>query len=194
MVIASGDAQYTVFHPSEVELADTTNAVLKKVEEVKPSRLIFDSLAELQMLADWIDTRFKDKFVEDHDLIVMGDFNVPKIGDKLFKALTSRGLQVPDSLLDLKAGDVTIGGSNLGKDARYDQILHLPTLKKRFTNFGGTVDFFGSDARIDELFPGKNYTREKFSFQLSDHFPIWVQLDTDIDGERLNQIVQNTKK
>src|SRR6476659_9630357 len=38
--------------------------------------------AELQMLADWIDTRFKDKFVEDHDLIVMGDFNVPKIGDK----------------------------------------------------------------------------------------------------------------
>ena len=34
------------------------------------------------MLADWIDTRFQDKFVEDHDLIVMGDFNVPKIGDK----------------------------------------------------------------------------------------------------------------
>jgi circadian clock protein KaiC len=45
------DAQYTVFHPSEVELADTTNAVLKKVEEIKPTRLIFDSLAELQMLA-----------------------------------------------------------------------------------------------------------------------------------------------
>lgn len=150
--------------------------------------------AELQMLADWIDTRFKDKFVEDHDLIVMGDFNVPKIGDKLFKALTSRGLQVPDSLGDLKAGDVTIGGSNLGKDARYDQILHLPTMKKRFTNFGGTLDFFGSDARIDELFPGKNYTREKFSFQMSDHFPIWVQIDTDIDGERLNQIVQDSKK
>jgi len=150
--------------------------------------------AELQMLADWIDTRFNDKFVEDHDLIVMGDFNVPKIGDKLFKALTSRGLQVPDSLLELKAGDVVIGGSNLGKDARYDQILHLPTLKKRFTNFGGTVDFFGSDARIEELFPGKNYTREKFSFQLSDHFPIWVQIDTDIDGERLNQIVQDSKK
>ena len=36
--------------------------------------------AELQMLADWIDTRFRDQFVEDHDLLVMGDFNVPKIG------------------------------------------------------------------------------------------------------------------
>ena len=146
------------------------------------------------MLADWIDSRFQDKFVEDHDLIVMGDFNVPKIGDKLFEALTSRGLQVPDSLVNLKAGDQVIAGSNLGKNARYDQILHLPTLKNRFTNHGGTLDFFGSDARIKELFPDKDYTRTKFSYQLSDHFPLWVQLDTDIDGERLNQIVQDGKK
>lgn len=150
--------------------------------------------AELQMLADWIDTRFEDTFVEDHDLIVMGDFNVPKIGDRLFKALTSRGLQVPDTLVNLRAGDQVIGGSNLGKDARYDQILHLPTLKKRFSNEGGTLDFFGSDASIKVLFPDKEYTREKFSFQLSDHFPLWVQIKTDIDGERLNQIVQDGKK
>ncbi len=150
--------------------------------------------AELQMLADWVDTRFKDKFVEDHDLIVMGDFNVPKIGDNLFKALTSCGLQVPDTLVNLRAGDQVIGGSNLGKDARYDQILHLPTLKKRFSNEGGTLDFFGSDAGIKALFPDKGYTRQKFSFQLSDHLPLWVQIKTDIDGERLSQIVQNSKK
>lgn len=150
--------------------------------------------AELQMLADWIGTRFEDQFVEDHDLVVMGDFNVPKVGDDLFKALTSKGLQIPDSLATLKVGDQTVGGSNLGKDARYDQILHLPSVKKRFANAGGTVDFFLSDAKIDELFPGKQYTREKFSFQMSDHFPVWVQLKTDIDGERLTQIVQDAQK
>lgn len=131
---------------------------------------------------------------EDHDLIAMGDFNVPKIGDKLFQTLTSRGLQVPDPLVDLKAGDQVIGGSNLGKNARYDQTLHLPTLMKRFTNHGGILDFFGNDASIKELFSNKNYTHDKFTYQLSDHFPLWVQLDTDIDGERLNQIVQNGKK
>src|SRR5258708_1440979 len=65
--------------------------------------------AELQMLADWIDTRFQDQFVEDHDLLVMGDFNVPKIGDHLFAALTSRGLLGPDALKDLKGGDQVIG-------------------------------------------------------------------------------------
>jgi circadian clock protein KaiC len=45
------DAQYTVFHPSEVELADTTSSVLKQVDEVQPARVVFDSLSELRMLA-----------------------------------------------------------------------------------------------------------------------------------------------
>lgn len=148
--------------------------------------------AELQMLADWVDTRFQDKYVEDHDLIVVGDFNTPTMDDELFQALTSRGLLVPDALKNLSSGERVIGGSNLGRNARYDQILHLPTMKKRFSNYGGAVDFYGSDADIEELFPGRNYTREKFSFQLSDHFPVWVQIKTDIDGERLTQIVQNS--
>jgi circadian clock protein KaiC len=45
------EAQYTVFHPSEVELAETIASILKKVDEVQPQRLVFDSLAELRMLA-----------------------------------------------------------------------------------------------------------------------------------------------
>jgi circadian clock protein KaiC len=45
------ESQYTVFHPSEVELADTIASILKRVDEVKPQRLVFDSLAELRMLA-----------------------------------------------------------------------------------------------------------------------------------------------
>ena len=150
--------------------------------------------AELQLLADWVDTRFKNKFVEDHDLIVMGDFNVPQIGDKLFKALTSRGLMVPKPLLKLTVGDRIIGGSNLGGDARYDQILHLPTLPENFTNAGGALDFFIDDAHIEELFPGKKYTRDKFTFQMSDHLPLWIQVRTDIDGFRLGQIVQEGRK
>jgi len=150
--------------------------------------------AELQMLADWVDTRFKDKFVEDHDLIVMGDFNTPKIGDPLFNALTSRGLQIPEVLVELKVGQRVVRGSNLDQTARYDQILHLPTMKARFSNYGGALDFFGSKAKIKELFPDKTYTEQQFSYQLSDHFPIWLQVKTDIDGQRLHQIVQNSQK
>lgn len=43
--------QYTVFHPSEIELSDTTKRILDDVEQLKPSRLVFDSLSELRLLA-----------------------------------------------------------------------------------------------------------------------------------------------
>jgi circadian clock protein KaiC len=45
------EAQYTVFHPAEVELADTIGAILKVVDEVQATRVVFDSLSELRMLA-----------------------------------------------------------------------------------------------------------------------------------------------
>jgi circadian clock protein KaiC len=45
------ETQYTVFHPSEVELADTIAAIFKQVDTVRPQRLVFDSLSELRMLA-----------------------------------------------------------------------------------------------------------------------------------------------
>jgi circadian clock protein KaiC len=45
------ERQYTVFHPSEVELGDTTKAIVTKVEAVNPKRVVIDSLSELRMLA-----------------------------------------------------------------------------------------------------------------------------------------------
>jgi len=43
--------QYTVFHPSEVELTDTTKKIVDDVEKLKPTRIVFDSLSELRLLA-----------------------------------------------------------------------------------------------------------------------------------------------
>jgi circadian clock protein KaiC len=45
------ESQYTIFHPSEVELGDTTNAVLAEVERIQPRRVVFDSLSEMRLLA-----------------------------------------------------------------------------------------------------------------------------------------------
>ena len=41
----------TFFHPSEVELNLTTKAMLDEVERINPSRVVFDSLSEMRMLA-----------------------------------------------------------------------------------------------------------------------------------------------
>ncbi|HSS27644.1 MAG TPA: ATPase domain-containing protein [Usitatibacter sp.] len=43
--------QYTMFHPAEVELSETTRTILSDVERLKPTRLVFDSLSELRLLA-----------------------------------------------------------------------------------------------------------------------------------------------
>lgn len=45
------NAGYTVFHPSEIELDETTRLILDEVDRVKPRRIVFDSLSEMRMLA-----------------------------------------------------------------------------------------------------------------------------------------------
>jgi circadian clock protein KaiC len=45
------EEQYTMFHPADVELSETTKTILADVERVKPARIVFDSLSELRLLA-----------------------------------------------------------------------------------------------------------------------------------------------
>ncbi|WP_133499176.1 ATPase domain-containing protein [Cognatilysobacter terrigena] len=45
------DSHYTMVHPSEVELGDTTKRILDTVQALRPRRMVFDSLAELRLLA-----------------------------------------------------------------------------------------------------------------------------------------------
>lgn len=46
-----GDSQITMFHASEVELNETTKKVLSAVQAANPTRVVFDSLSELRLLA-----------------------------------------------------------------------------------------------------------------------------------------------
>jgi circadian clock protein KaiC len=43
--------QYTVFHPSEVELSETTRKILEEVKQKRPARIVIDSLSELRLLS-----------------------------------------------------------------------------------------------------------------------------------------------
>ena len=46
-----GDAELTMYHPSEIELNETTRRILDAVERFKPRRMVLDSLSELRLLA-----------------------------------------------------------------------------------------------------------------------------------------------
>jgi endonuclease/exonuclease/phosphatase family metal-dependent hydrolase len=138
---------------------------------------------EIGMLADWIEAKRLDEKNEDKDMLISGDFNITTLTGPLFGAIARHGLCVPKALLGSH-------GSNLEKNKRYDQILHYPIYKDNFTNAGGVLDFFIDESKIRELFPG-GMKKQEFTYQLSDHLPLWLQVNTDIDGQKLEQIIQN---
>jgi circadian clock protein KaiC len=45
------ESQTTIFRASDVELTETTRAILEFVDKVQPDRVVFDSLSELRLLA-----------------------------------------------------------------------------------------------------------------------------------------------
>ncbi|MEP6861263.1 MAG: ATPase domain-containing protein [Deltaproteobacteria bacterium] len=45
------ESENTVFHPSDIELTETTRAVLSYIDAINPQRVVFDSLSELRLLA-----------------------------------------------------------------------------------------------------------------------------------------------
>ena len=47
----SADAQLTVFNPSELELGETTEAMISAVNKHHPHRIVLDSLSELRLIA-----------------------------------------------------------------------------------------------------------------------------------------------
>ncbi|WP_085809136.1 ATPase domain-containing protein [Sphingomonas sp. TZW2008] len=45
------DHEQTLLHPSEVELGETVRDIMTKVDDVRPTRLVLDSLSELRLLS-----------------------------------------------------------------------------------------------------------------------------------------------
>ncbi|HXH75059.1 MAG TPA: hypothetical protein VNJ08_08850 [Bacteriovoracaceae bacterium] len=46
------DSQNTLFHPAEIELNQVFSLVLDRIKEVNPSRIVFDSVSEMRLLAE----------------------------------------------------------------------------------------------------------------------------------------------
>lgn len=120
---------------------------------------------ELALLADWVASRAHERF-GDRDVVVMGDFNIPSLDSPLLDVLRARGLE-------LARGTAGVHGSDLAQGKRYDQILHLPHTRRAFTDRGGVVDFYAGDHA--PLFPRAAMTKRQFTYELSDHLPLWTE-------------------
>jgi circadian clock protein KaiC len=103
------DAQYTVFHPSEVELTNTTRTIFEAVERVKPVRVVFDSLSELRLLArDSLRYRrqilgFKHFFTHHRATVLLLDDRTGEDGDQQLRSLAHGVLLLEQLALDYGA-------------------------------------------------------------------------------------------
>ena len=51
MQLAADQQEYSVFHPAEVELGETTKRIFAQIEQINPTRAVFDSFSELRLLS-----------------------------------------------------------------------------------------------------------------------------------------------
>ena len=125
------EAENTIFHPSEVELTETTRALLRHVDKVQPKRVVFDSLSELRLLAQNAlryrreVLNIKQYFTSAHATVLLLDDRTSETGDLQLQSIAHGVLSLQQLTPDY------------GGDRR-----RLRILKLRGTKFiGGFHDF-----------------------------------------------------
>lgn len=132
-----------------------------------------DRLAEITQFARWM-RQWADRPGEwNANLLVLGDFNLDRVGDPLYEAFLGTGLWPPAGLNNVPR---TVFDNDNSKHF-YDQIAWFSTpdgtsrlQSLTHTGHAGSLDF------IPHVFP--NLTRAEISWRLSDHYPLWVEFAT----------------
>jgi len=132
-----------------------------------------ERIPELKAIAEWLAAWSQDINAWDHRLIALGDFNVDRKGDKLYRAFTSTGLHAPE---DLNKVPRSIFGDPRGEGPKkfYDQIAWFtgdedhPGLSMKYMR-GGSFDFTNVALR------SRNLTKSQLSWRISDHYPLWAE-------------------
>jgi endonuclease/exonuclease/phosphatase family metal-dependent hydrolase len=143
---------------------------------------------------------------EPENVVLLGDFNIfNKTGDQTSDALAKNDFLVPVAMKRLS-------GSNLGQDKYFDQIaFHDPKNRLRASRagvFNFTSTIFGDKeaaaytesmqrSALEQFTKAKDKT--KFykiwrTFQISDHFPLWLELRTDFADAYLATIMRGKAK
>lgn len=145
-------------------------------------------LQEMRELAKFLAREAKARTAWAKNMIVLGDFNIFKITDETFKTLTLSGFTVPPGILELT--------SNVAGDRHFDQIAFIaPSLQDQLEHARSGVFRFRDHVYRDEdeaayksEFGSARY-KDWRTYKMSDHFPLWVELQTDFGAKYLTRLV-----
>lgn len=127
-----------------------------------------DRVPELKAIAEYMAKWAKDIHSWHQNLIVLGDFNIDRHGDPLYRAFTSTGLRTP---AELNLVPRTIFGNS--RDNFYDQIAWFtgesgsPALSLSYRKNAGYFDF--------AQYVMTGMSKQSLSWRMSDHYPLWAE-------------------
>ncbi|SFI59517.1 endonuclease/exonuclease/phosphatase family protein [Albimonas pacifica] len=130
-------------------------------EALEERRRELDGFA--RWMADWAATTNRYH----QDLLVLGDFNIDRMGDPLYEAFASRGLHVPPAL---HAVPRTI----FAKPSFYDQIAWFEAGEGRAGLTLEPLAAGGFDFR-PHVYADPPMPSRSLAARISDHFPLWVE-------------------
>lgn len=142
-----------------------------------------DRLPELTAFATWMrDWAYRPE-EWNSNLLVLGDFNLDRVGDPLFEAFLGTGLWPPDALNGVPR---TVFDNDNSKHF-YDQIAWFSTpdgvsrlQSLTYSGRAGGVDF------VPHVF--HDLTRNEISWRMSDHYPLWVEFHLTAPGSQPGEL------
>ena len=161
-----------------------------------------DRVKEIKELAKFLSKRAKDSTAWAENLILLGDFNIFSPEDITFKALTDNDFLIPEEIQKLP--------SNAPRNKHYDQIAFMRNKKHLGFKSAGVFDYFKTVFRDEDeqlyvpdmgeayntTSSGKDrsesskksyYKTSWRTHQMSDHLPMWVELQIDFGKEYLER-------
>lgn len=129
--IISPDEQNSLFYPSDIELSQVSEMILKKIDEISPKRIVFDSISEMRLLAETA-LRYRRQILSLKHSLSQKDATVLFLDD------------LTHSKKDLQIHSIAHGVVNLTRmDNEYGgERRRLRVMKLRGVNFiGGYHDF-----------------------------------------------------
>lgn len=126
-----------------------------------------DRIPELKAIADWMYQWAKQLMKWKQGILILGDFNIERKGDKAYDAFVNKNLFIPTEIS-------TLPSTIFNEIKHYDQIGWFKNSKSKSQISldyitGGIFDFRA------KVLPRRNISLSKLSFRISDHFPLWVQ-------------------
>jgi endonuclease/exonuclease/phosphatase family metal-dependent hydrolase len=165
-----------------------------------------DRIKEIEALAEFLAARAQEKYAWSKNMILLGDFNIFKPEDKTLQAITKQGFFVPAQIQKLP--------SNIPQNKHYDQIafiapdiqdqlelcnagvfnyysyVYRPEDEEMYSEDMGKAYKENKEGKARDKAQRTRYYKDWRTFQMSDHLPLWIELQIDFGKQYLNKKIK----